>query len=229
MRLPNDTQRHSIYGKTGSGKTVAGLWALERRRFDRKPWVILDFKRDKTIGRIPRLDEIDITDSIPRKPGIYVTRPLPNSDDDVESFLWKVWERGNTGLFLDEGYMVSRFSKAWAAILTQGRSMGVPVITLSQRPSWLSPFLMSETDFHQVFFLQNPADVAKMQEWVPYDGIMRQDYHSYYYDVAKGALDYLAPVPSEDEIIDRFDAKMPLRIRLFHGLGTNAKRAKLPK
>ena len=44
-----------IYGKTGSGKTVVGLWALEKRSFLRKPWVIIDYKRDKIIRQIPRL------------------------------------------------------------------------------------------------------------------------------------------------------------------------------
>lgn len=226
MRFPNDTQRHMIYGMTGSGKTVAGLWALEKRNFQARPWVILDFKRDGTIARIPRLEEIDIRSKIPKQPGLYVTRPLPNSDDDVDQFLWRIWEKMKTGLFIDEGYMINRFSKAYSAILTQGRSLRIPVIGLSQRPSWLNAFHMSEADFHQVFYMQNPADVKKVMEWVPYSGQMEKNFHSYYFDVSKAKLEYLGPVPDEDEILNRFDLKMPRRLHLFKGITVNAQRAR---
>ena len=223
MRLPDDSHRHSIFGKTGSGKTVAGLWALEKRSWRKMPWTIIDFKRDTSIAKIPRLEEIDITSSSPKKAGLYVTRPLPHETDEVEQYLWSVWSNGNHGLFIDEGFMIDRFSKALRAILTQGRSLRVPVIALSQRPSWLSPFLMSESDFLQLFFMTNPSDIKKMTEWIPYDGNMKQNYSSYYYDVGKGRLDYLLPVPAEDEIMDRFDRGMARRIHLFRGIANNAK------
>jgi hypothetical protein len=226
MRFPNDTQRHAIYGKTGSGKTIAGLWALERRDFKNKRWEILDFKRDNSIAKIPRLEELGIDEPVSKKPGLYVRRPMPGDHDAVEKYLWRLWERGKCGLMVDEGYEINRLSKAWRSVLTQGRSLRIPVITLSQRPAWLSPFLMSEMDFHQVFFMQNPQDLDKISEWVPGIGPLNQDYHSYYYDVAKNDLTYLAPVPGEDEIMNRFDSKMPRRIHLFRGITSNALRRK---
>jgi hypothetical protein len=223
MNFPRDNQRHTIYGKTGSGKTVAGLWALEKRSWDKIPWIILDIKRDQTIAQIPRLEEIDIERAPPKQRGLYVTRPVPQSDDHIDRFLWDVWKRGNIGLMVDEGYMINRFSKPWQAVLTQGRSLRIPVITLTQRPSWVSPFLMSETDYHQAFFLQAPADVDKLAEWnVPVPP--HQDYSSWYYDVPKNLWTRLAPVPDEQEILDRFDRKMPRRIRMLHGLASNVPR-----
>lgn len=222
MRFPDDTKRHAIYGKTGSGKTIAGLWALEKRSYNKMPWIIVDFKRDTTIAKIPRLEEIDINDSIPKRPGLYVVRPLPDSPEEVDAFLWRVWERGKIGLMIDEGFMIGRFSKPFGAILTQGRSLRIPMINLSQRPSWLHPFLMSEADFHQVFFMQTPSDISKIMEWVPYDGVLKPDFHSYYFDVGRSELTYLAPVPDEDEILDRFDLRMPKRYHLFKGITTNA-------
>jgi DNA helicase HerA-like ATPase len=222
MRLPNDSQRHAIYGKTGSGKTVVGLWALEKRSWLKMPWIIEDFKRDPLIARIPRLEEIDIRHPIPRQPGLYVVRPLPTDQETNDRFLWRVWERTRVGLFVDEGYMVGRFSQPFSAILTQGRSLKIPVISLSQRPSWLSPFLMSEADFHQVLYLQRPADVKLIREWVPFDGPLRPNFHSLYFDVSKNDLSYLAPVPNEEEILDRFDGRMPRRMHLLRGLMTNA-------
>ena len=228
MRFPNDTQRHAIYGKTGSGKTIAGLWALEKRDFVSRRWEILDFKRDLSIAAIPRLEELDISEPVGKHSGLYVRRPQPGSDLEIEEYLRRVWDRGNVGLFVDEGYEIPRLSKAWRSVLTQGRSLRIPVIALSQRPAWLSPFFMSEMDFHQVFFLQTPADLDKIAEWVPGCGPLRQDFHSYYYDVGKNDLTYLAPVPGEDEIMNRFDLKMPRRIHLFRGITSNApKKARL--
>lgn len=221
FHLPNDSQRHAIYGKTGSGKTIAGLWALEKRDFIKRRWEILDFKRDKSIASIPRLEELDIGEPIGKHPGLYVRRPIPGDHDPVDGYLWRLHARGKCGLFVDEGYEINRLSKAWRSVLTQGRSLRIPVITLSQRPAWLSPFLMSEMDFHQVFFLQNPADVDKIKEWVPGLGPLKQDYHSYYYDVPKNALTFLAPVPDEAELMNRYDSKMPRRLHLFKGITAN--------
>lgn len=221
MRLPDDSQRQNIYGQTGSGKTVVGVWSLEKRSWLRRPWTIFDFKGDTLIARIPRLEEIDIRKSPPKHPGLYVVRPLPDWDNEaVETYLWKVWDRGKHGLYIDEAYMMGRFNKAYDAVLTQGRSKRVPVIACSQRPSWLSRFQMSEADFHQVMHVQNPADVKRLQEWVPGMRPTQRNYHSQYYDVAKGSLEYLKPVPDEDEILNRYDMKMPGRTsrRLFTGL-----------
>lgn len=220
MRLANDTQRHAIYGQAGSGKTVAGLWALERRSFDKRPWFILDYKGDPTIKRIPRLERVDPLHAPTKHPGLYVMRPFPG--DNIDAWLWQVWDRGKTGLFVDEGYMLGRFNKPFNAILTQGRSKRIPVIALSQRPSWLSPFLMSEADFHQVMHVQNPDDFKKLQQWIPGVQPTRRNFHSQYYDVATGELEYLKPVPDEEEILDRFDRKVPRRIHHFRGLLVNA-------
>lgn len=209
MRLPDDTQRHAIFGMTGSGKTQAGLWHLQRRSYHRMPWVIIDYKGDQTIAKIPGLEEISVTSKPPKSKGLYVVRPLPEVDDkNLDDFMWKIWARGKTGVFLDEGYMIGRYNKAYRALLTQGRSKRIPIITLSQRPAWISPFICSESEFIQTFFLQTVADEQRVAEWIP--GVRTSDlkpFHSYYWDVLRRELTYLAPVPKEGEILDRFDSK----------------------
>jgi hypothetical protein len=224
MRLPNDSQRHAIYGQTGSGKTVAGLWSLEQRSWHRQPWLIYDWKRDPTIARIPRLEEVSVTARLPRHAGLYVVRPMPHDIDEVEAQLWQVWQRGRTGLFVDEVYRMGRFNKAFDAIMTQGRSKRIPVIGCSQRPSWLAPFYMSESDFHQVLHVPHPDDWRRLQQWIPDLQATRRDFTSQYYDVARGEMTRLKPVPDEEEILDRFDRKMPRKIKLFTGLTINATR-----
>jgi hypothetical protein len=222
MKIPNDSQHLSIYGQTGSGKTDAGLWHLEQRSFTRRPWYIFDFKGDPTISQISRLEEIDIRHKPPKQPGLYVTRPIPDHDESaVVKFLWEIWREGKRGIFVDEAYMMGRFNKAFDTIMVQGRAIHVPVIALSQRPSWLGRFQMSETSFHQVMHIQNPRDVKTLQEWIPGLQPTQRDYHSQYYDVARGTLEYLRPVPHHDEVLDRFDHKMPRRVRLFRGLERN--------
>lgn len=208
MRLPNDTERHAIYGMTGSGKTQFGLYQLQMRSYDRMPWIVIDYKGDPTIAKIPHTTLIDVRDKPPKWRGLYVVRPLPHEEKEIEDFMWAVWKRGKTGLFFDEAYMIGRFSKAYRSILTQGRAKRLPVITLSQQPAWISPFVQSESDFHSCFYLFRPADIQRIADFMPgvyADQIPR--FHSYWFDVKKRELQLLAPCPDENEILNRFDMK----------------------
>ena len=57
MDFPDDSHRHAIFGMTGTGKTVFGLWCLSQRSYDKIPWIILDFKRDPVIRRLPQVTD----------------------------------------------------------------------------------------------------------------------------------------------------------------------------
>jgi len=205
-RLPNDNQRIVIVGSTGSGKSVAGLWHLSHRDYHTKPWLIVDQKHDDKIAAInpPEIEPGEI----PKKPGLYVTRPLPieEHDEAMERALWKIWMQGNTGIFIDEGQMFQR-SNALNSIYTQGRSKQIPVITNSQRPVCLSRFTFSEADFFQVFRLNDTRDKDTLKSMLP---TLPKDYklpafHSLYYDVAADEISLWKPVPSEDQIISSFN------------------------
>jgi DNA helicase HerA-like ATPase len=216
FRLPNDSNRHAVIGMTGSGKTQAGIWSLSLRSYDKKPWVIVDFKHDDLIARIPGLEEIDWRKPPPKKAGLYVIRPLPDDQESVDDFLWKIWARENTGLFIDEGYMLDRFSKPLKAILTQGRSKKIPVISLTQRPAWISPFLLSESEFLQIFYLHTPVDLKKMREWVPFQDMPKHgSFHSLWYDVGRNKITTLGAVPDSAQILQRFEDRRPKRRPLF--------------
>lgn len=210
MRLPSSQQRIAIVGRTGSGKTVAGLWHLSNANYLSQPWVVIDYKGDEHINAIENAQYIGLKDT-PKKPGIYIVQPEPD-DEEIFPFLTNIWRRGNTGVYIDEGYMVSenkQAEKRFRTLLTQGRSLHIPMIVLSQRPSWISRFVWTEADFYQIFHLNDDADVARVQSFLPKGAYKRlPDFHSVYYDVNKDALDYLSPVPSPDDILDSFAERL---------------------
>jgi hypothetical protein len=208
IRTPNDTQRHAIIGSTGSGKTQAGLWHLSHRNFHLMPWLIYNWKGDESIDAIPGSYEIGL-DEIPADKGVYIVKPLPHEEDAVEAQMWKIWERGNTGVFIDEGYMIPRNQRAFRALLTQGRSKRIPLIVLSQRPTWMDRFIFTESEFHQVFRLQHTDDMRAVQKFIPADLEKRlPEYHSYYYDVGLNAVAKLGPVPKIETIHGTFARRL---------------------
>ena len=212
--MPGDNHRISIVGRTGSGKTYAALWHLAMRSWHHRPWIVFDFKGDKNIALIPGLEEVDIKKPPPRKPGIYVVRPLP-TDDDAEAqvkFMWKIWENEKTGMYIDEGYMVGKNNAAFRANLTQGRSKEIPMIILSQRPLWLDRFVWSEADFFQVFHLSTEDDRKVISRYLPVKSVERlPQYHSYYYDVGADEIVTLRPVPDRDKIITMIEDRLKNR------------------
>lgn len=209
MNFPNDQQRLAIVGATGSGKTHAALWHLSRRNYDQKPWVIYDYKYDDIINSIDGAFELSIDDPAPDEPGLYIVHPEPDQQEALENQMRDIWRKEDIGVYIDEGYMVGNNNKAFRALLTQGRSKHIPMIVLSQRPVWMDKFVFTESEFFQVFRLQNRRDVAKMEEFIPYDLEKRlPEFQSYYYDVATNRLSILRPVPDRAAILATFNARL---------------------
>lgn len=212
FQLPTLTTRTAVVGRTGSGKTVAGMWVLSKSRFDIQPFILIDYKRDELISRITRAREITFKDKLPKQPGVYVIRPLPGQEEQLEDWFWRVWQHEQLGLYIDEGYSVPAQSAAWRSILTQGRSKRLPVIALSQRPSWVSRFIFSEADYIACFQLNHVDDRKRIQEYVP-KGQMNMDarlppFHFYWYDVKQDATFVMQPVPETDLIIEDIERRL---------------------
>jgi hypothetical protein len=218
INLPGETQRAVIIGKTGSGKTQAATWLLSQKSFDRRPFFILDFKLDDLLNDIPGLQEHSLTAKLPKKPGLYITHPIPGDEEDVEQFLWNIWKRGNAGLFLDESYMIHKNSGAFKAILTQGRSKRIPVLMCTQRPVDISRFCFSESEFVYLLGLNDQRDLKTVREFVP-SKIKNSNapfeisealppYHGYYYDGTTGNGYVMSPVPDRETILNAFHSKL---------------------
>lgn len=206
-RLPSPSQRILVLGRTGSGKTHMGLFQLSVRDYTERPWIIMNSKNDEDINSIEGAQELPLSAPVPDKPGIYIIRPLPDQDDDaLENMLWRVWQRGNTGLFIDEGYMIPKTSKAFRAILTQGRSKKIPMVINSQRPVYLDRFAISEADFYQVFHMNDKRDRDIISQYLPDADLDRRlpKYHSLYYDVGEDQLTEFKPAPPMSSIQSTF-------------------------
>jgi len=208
MQLADDTQRTSIVGRTGSGKTAAAVWHLSESNYRHMPWVIYDFKQDQLLAELGALDGAEHIglDTVPRKPGLYFVHPLPHETEAVQEQLWKIWAQESTGVYIDEGYMMAtppKVNPAFRSLLTQGRSKRIPMIILSQRPVWLDRFVFSESDFYQVFALNHSGDRKTMMEYIPADLNKRlPEYWSYYHDVSAAETVVCKPVPFGPEVIE---------------------------
>lgn len=216
VRLPTNRQRLALVGRTGSGKTLAALWHLSKRNLEKRPWVVYDYKADEHINGIARAKHIT-TDFVPKPKdtGVFIVHPLPKRDDAaVERQMWRLWERGGIGVYVDEGYMID--NDAFNAILTQGRSREIPAIVLSQRPVWMPRFVFSEADFYQVFDLNDRRDQQTVEAFAPVNFEKPlPPYHSFYFDVGKKQLVKFKPVPPEDVILGDIDIKLkPKRVML---------------
>lgn len=224
FRLPRDDQRVAVIGRTGSGKTVKAAWLLAKSNFMKVPRVIVDYKGDVLLNSIDRIEEIDFK-TVPKHGGLYIIHPLIHETDAMEEWLWKVWARENCGLYFDEAFMLPNSGHqrrgALQAILTQGRSKTIPVISLVQRPSQISLFVFSEADYLDVFHLNRWQDKKTVQDMAEQLDPRRLDklgkYCSHWYDVAEDRLFSMLPAPKPDVIAEKIDRKLKPKRRHFRG------------
>jgi DNA helicase HerA-like ATPase len=212
FELPRPDQRVAVIGRTGSGKTQMGTWLLSEAPFTQMPWVIIDFKYDALLNATGRIKEIGLTEKVPSDPGLYIVHPHPDDIGDLEKFLKRIWEQENTGVYIDEGYMIPD-SAPFRALLTQGRSKRIPVITLSQRPAWISRFVFTESEHLCIFHLQHRRDQKVVEEFIPDDrGVSLRNrlpqYCSYWYSVSADHVFKLSPVPKAEELIEKINARL---------------------
>src|ERR1035437_1879166 len=147
IRLPGATDRITIVGHTGSGKSQAALWHLSNANFDKRAWVIVDPKGEEKINSIDGLEHIEIG-KIPKYPGLYAVHPTQYDSEALDDYLYNILQHGNIGCYFDEAFLCGT-GPGFTPFLIQGRSQHCPAITLNQRPVLVSRFAFSESQFFQ--------------------------------------------------------------------------------
>lgn len=216
-QMPGPSNRTVLIGRTGTGKTVAGLWHLSNQNLER-PWVVFNFKNDEHIDSLPNTRDIDF-DYVPTKKdhGLFIIRPLPSDmkprksePSRLETYLWQLWARENIGIFFDELFMVGS-NDACDSCLTQGRSKKIPMIMCTQRPVWVTRFAFSEASYIQVFDLNDDDDIQRVESFVPLDWDREsklEKHQSWYYEIDRNLLFRFNPVPNMDAIRKTFEEKL---------------------
>lgn len=215
FNFPEPGYHTAVLGTTGSGKSTLSAFILSRSPFHLRPQFIIDYKHEEIFARVQRMRVLDVNDSLPSEPGMYIIRPRPDQVDEVERWLERLWHHGNAGLYIDEGYLVP--DKAWLRnVLAQGRSLGITVIATSQRPVDVSRSVFTEASYISVFRLNDRKDIQRVQEFTPPGMLERRlpDYHSFWYSPKHHRADdpwpyaILPPVPNADKIVEIIDSRL---------------------
>jgi hypothetical protein len=218
--LPGGEDRTCVIGMTGTGKTVAAGFLLQRQRWNERPWVLIDFKNEILFDQIgsPPIQNLKLG-AMPGKRGLYRMRVRPDQDDELEEWLWKIWHRENVGLFCDEFSLVPKGS-AFKGILRQGRSKRIPVIACTQRPAGCDREIFTESNYLMCFRLKDERDYKTVEGMTGADRISvpLPPYHSYYYNAKENSLLTLPPVPPPDVVAKSFRDVVPYEKGLLASL-----------
>lgn len=198
--LPGAADRATFIGPTGSGKTILAANILSKQRFDKRPWVCLDFKNEELWDKVksPPMQMLRVGE-MPGKRGLYRMPVSPSQDDALESWLWKVWHRGNIGIFSDEQSLVPR-GDAMKAILRQGRSLLIPCLMCTQRPVGCDREVFTESQYISVFSIEDKEDMKLVKGYTrdaPIERALPQ-FYSYWYDRPRKNFMVLKPSPHPD-------------------------------
>lgn len=167
--VPAKTDRAAIVGMTGSGKTVLTRYLLEYRQFV----VVCDPKRRVNWPGYKVCTSLRAL--VSAKGNKLVYRPnhdalkgwATGDDQELERFFEWVYLRGNTTLYVDETYLVTRgeeMPRFYHACLTQGRELGVETWSATQRPMNVPQVVLSEAEHFYAFRLNMPQDRRKVEQ-----------------------------------------------------------------
>lgn len=225
---PEEGYHTAVLGTTGSGKSTLAAFLISRAPFHLRPQYVIDIKYEKIFAGVTRAREVGVTERITHHPGLYIVRPRPDQQDEIEEWFERLWHHGDAGLYIDEAYLVP--DKRWLRnLLAQGRSRGITVIAASQRPVDVPRAVFTEASYLSVFRLNDDDDKKRVRNFTP-KGMMFDeagnerrlpDFHSYWYSPKhhKAADPHpyviVSPVPGEDQIIEAIDTRLRPKTKLI--------------
>jgi len=175
--LPLSGERVFVTGQTGSGKTAFIVWLLAR--MTQSPVMIYDTKEEDKYLTLPDSllvsSQAEADDAFHNAEYDYIiVRPpvAETSEPEVmDAYLLHHYEAySNCVAVVDEAYQFHRGGRAFPgliALMTRGRARGLTTIMCTQRPAWISKFLISESQKFYVFYLMLSDDRKRMDDIVP--------------------------------------------------------------
>lgn len=174
MSIIKQGEHSFIAGLTGSGKSELAQIYLSGK----DNAICLDTKGTEEWWRIPdvkvftRLDELV---KFTYGKAIYRPRWEELNQNYFNSFFEWIYKRGNTDVWIDEAMNVcpnaTVIPEYYKGCLTRGRTLGISVWSLTQRPKTIPLVIMSEAKHFFIFDLNLEADRKRIMEIVPYDEI----------------------------------------------------------
>jgi hypothetical protein len=226
MRSPNNTQRLSIIGKTGEGKSHAGAFFLSLRDF-KIPFVIINSKNDFDIfGNFKYTKILSLDENIDQYSSLFMIIPQVGEEKYLDDFLNRIWQNGDCGLFIDEAADLKGI-RSYEKILRQGRSKCIPVIQITQRPTDVTRSFYSESEFFDIFKVIDTRDQETISKFCPLvyshnpkkrnesDWGKLKKRESFYYDVAEDNLTILQPLPDLESISETINRKTKPKLKIF--------------
>lgn len=208
MKLPQIERgkRAILAGRTGSGKTTVANWLIKRSPYH---WLIIN---PKWTGGYKELPDSQIIEGLDYKKidksliehqfTIVNPKGFENSPEILDALIDYIHNSyENIGVLVDELYSLHKNGRAGAGLiglLTRGRELGQSFLGLTQRPSWLSAFVFSESDYIGALSLTMKKDKLKMYEnsgEERFNQIELEAREWLWYDVGKDRLTKYGAVP----------------------------------
>lgn len=216
FHLPARDSRTTIIGATGSGKTQFAAWLLSRSDLGQRPWIAIDYKRDRLFNRLIRervAPEVSLSKRFgKRERGLSIVRPQFGDDEEIDRLFRHIWQRGNAGVWIDELYSVPN-GDPLNALYYQGRSKNIQIIASMQRPVDVTRFARSEATYFAIFNVADDDDLKTVKGFVRAPDLFtpRPEYHCLWYDAPHRAQYLLTPAPPLDTTVEAIRARQPWR------------------
>jgi nucleoside-triphosphatase THEP1 len=208
---PDDPQPEhvEIVGPTGSGKSYLECTILQDRMVARQTGAVLicTKRADATFAKLgwPVVDSLEDVQREPnclywprtRRTGTARREFYDRKINDLLDFLWQ--EDANTIVAFDEiGYVESLSGEAKANVQMywrEGRSLGITVVGMKQRPQGALRDMHSETHWTMAF---KPKDRADLERWAELFGA-RRDWMPVFDDLDRRKREFIIANPVYDD------------------------------
>lgn len=199
--IPGFGERALIVGQTGSGKTELAKYLLWNMP---SPVVVYDTKDEPALEPIADLigGPDDLHDMAEEEPDIVIVKTPPAMSADpaaLDELLQRHYQHyKGWAAYLDEAYMFSSGAKTLpglTGLLTRGRSRGIATVACTQRPRWVSRFMVSEAQHIYLMRLVDQDDRDRVGQIMPEADTLRPErFHFYHYRVGDDSATAHPPI-----------------------------------